>query len=190
MKRIRICKVEANKKECLTALMRIYSNFSFLTCENGVLSEHLVCNKENFCFPLLNSFSLLWVQKYLIAKEVVPFYGVVVCPNSKFSVHKHLKLGTTKLHRNTRKVTRYHLQHTMSVVKCSCKFHLHYFQHQCHQRDIHCPHWIGIKKNDSTPILQGILSKPIQPKLLRFVFLKLCAMLQTTKTCGQAHQHC
>lgn len=104
-----------------------------------------------------------------------------VCPYSKFSVHKHRKLGTTKLHRNTRKVSRCHLQPTMSVVKCSCEFHLHYFQHQCHQQDIHCPPWIGIKKNDSTPKLQGILSKPIQPKLLMFVFLKLCAMLQTTK---------
>jgi hypothetical protein len=48
------------------------------------------------------------VQKYLIAKEVVPFYGVVVSPYSRFSVHKHWKLGTTKLHKNTRKVSRYH----------------------------------------------------------------------------------
>jgi hypothetical protein len=98
-----------------------------------------------------------------------------VCPYSKFSVHKHRKLGTTKLHRNTRKVSRYHLQWVWSSALV--KFHLYYFQHQCHQWDIHCPHWIGIKKNDSTPILQGILSKPIQPKLLMFVFLKLCAML-------------
>jgi len=104
-----------------------------------------------------------------------------VCPYSKFSVHKHRKLGTTKLHRNTRKVSRCHLQPTMSVVKCSCEFHLHYFQHQCHQQDIHCPPWIGIKKNDSTPKLQGILSKPIQPKLLMFVFLKLCAIAPDNK---------